>query len=169
MTEECKCVEEEINEEEKVEEKISEVDALKFECEKLNDKLLRNTAELENFKRRTNEEKQNFMKYASQGVMTDLIGIVDNYERALASIESLVDGNTFLGVKMILDQLNNVLISNGVEEIKSVGEVFDPNVHQAVMTDNNSDFDSGVVTEELQKGYQMKDRILRPAMVKVNE
>ncbi len=164
MTEDNKVVEEET-----VVAEVSAEEALKLECDNLKDKLLRNTAELENFKRRTNEEKQNFMKYANQGVMSELILIVDNYERALSSIESEVESGTFSGMKMILDQLNKTLLNNGVEIVKSVGEQFDPNVHQAVMTDSDPEYESGVVTEELQKGYKMKDRILRPAMVKVNE
>ncbi len=158
-----------VEEEETVVAEVSAEEALKLECESLKDKLLRNTAELDNFKRRTNEEKQNFMKYASQGVMSELILVVDNYERALSSIENEVDEGVFSGMKMILDQLNKTLLNNGVEVVKSVGEKFDPNVHQAVMTDSNEEFESGVVTEELQKGYKMKERILRPAMVKVNE
>ncbi len=169
MADETKNIDEEIVEKDSSVSEISVEESLRLECESLKDKLLRNTAELENFKRRTNEEKQNFMKYACQNVMSELIAIVDNYERALGSIESEVDKNTYSGMRMILDQLNKTLLNNGVEIVQSVGEVFDPAVHQAVMTDNNTDFESGVITEELQKGYKMKDRILRPAMVKVNE
>ncbi len=151
------------------EETIDEVAVLQAECTKLQDKLLRNTAELENFKRRTNEEKQNFMKYATQGVMLELVEIVDNYERALTSLEGSVDENVCSGIEMIYKQLNNVLANHGVEKIETVGNIFDPNLHQAVMTGVDENYESGYVIEEFQKGYKMKDKILRPAMVKVNE
>ncbi len=148
---------------------VSEYDLLKKDYDALADKLLRNSAELENFKRRTNEEKQNFMKYATQGVMLDLVGVIDNFDLALKNLESNVDENVYSGIKMIFEQLSKLMENNGVEVIESVGKVFDPNMHQAVMTGNDDSMESGYVIEEFQKGYKMKDKILRPAMVKVNE
>ncbi len=173
MSDDIKVEDEQMSEEvEKEDSKISgevDVEKLQLECEKLKDKLLRNSAELENFKRRTNDEKQNFMKYATQDIMSELIQILDNYERALDTITGKVDDSVYAGIKMIFDQLSNLLSANGVELIDSIGSVFDPNIHQAVMTGSDENYESGVVIEEFQKGYKMKDKILRPAMVKVNE
>lgn len=157
------------NEIEETEVEVDECELLKAEVATLKDKMLRNTAELENFKRRTNEEKQNFMRYATGEVMGDLISVIDNFDRALSSCENVLDENSFNGLKMIYDQIQNITSKNGVEVVSCVGEVFDPNFHQAVMTGKDENYDSGVVIEELQKGYKIKDKILRPAMVKVNE
>ncbi len=148
---------------------VDECELLKEEVSNLKDKLLRNSAELENFKRRTNEEKQNFMRYATGEVMLDLISVIDNFDRALSSCESELDENSLSGLKMIYEQIQNITSKNGVEVVSCVGEAFDPNFHQAVMTGADENYDSGVVIEELQKGYKIKDKILRPAMVKVNE
>ncbi len=150
------------------EEQVVSEDVLEKEVNLLKDKLLRNTAELENFKRRTNEEKHNFMKYANQNLMYELIDVLDNFERAIDSVDENSD-STLVGIKMIYNQLKTVLSTNGVEVIESVGSVFDASKHQAVMQGNDENFDSQVVIEELQKGYMFKDKVLRPAMVKVNE
>lgn len=156
----------EVNNEEKAEATVEET--LQQEVNLLKDKLLRNTAELENFKRRTNDEKQTFMKYAVSGVMLELIDIVDNFERALDSMSSLEE-ESLVGVKMIYNQLNTVLTANGVEVIEAIGKDFDPNIHQAVMTGKDENYGSQIVIEELQRGYMFKDKVLRPSMVKVNE
>ncbi len=156
----------EVNDEEKAEATVEET--LQQEVNLLKDKLLRNTAELENFKRRTNDEKQTFMKYAVSGVMLELIDIVDNFERALDSMSSLEE-ESLVGVKMIYNQLNTVLTANGVEVIEAIGKDFDPNIHQAVMTGKDENYGSQIVIEELQRGYMFKDKVLRPSMVKVNE
>ncbi|MFV0424472.1 MAG: nucleotide exchange factor GrpE [Bacilli bacterium] len=160
-----------VNEEVEIEEieEIDECEKLKEEVASLKDKMLRNSAELENFKRRTNEEKQNFMRYATGEIMSDLISVIDNFDRALASGDDNLSENSLEGIKMIYEQIKNITVKNGVELVESVGEKFDPNFHQAVMTGQDENFESGVVIEELQKGYKIKDKILRPAMVKVNE
>lgn len=157
----------EIVEEEVVE--VDEIEVLKEEIATLKDKMLRNAAEVENFKRRANEEKQNFMRYATSEVMLELVSVIDNFDRALTSCESELEGASLDGLKMIYEQINSIANKNGVEEIKCVGEEFDPNFHQAVMTGKDENYGSGIVIEEFQKGYKIKDKILRPAMVKVNE
>lgn len=161
--------------EKKIKERMKSIDkeiaeAVEAETLSLKDKMLRNHAELENFKRRSNEELSRYLKYSSQGVATKLIDVVDNFERAVAvEPEDDATKNFLVGFKMIFDQLMRILDDEDVKVIETVGKEFDPNVHQAVMNDNNPDFESGFVTAELQKGYKLKDRVIRPAMVKVNE
>ncbi len=108
--------------------------------------------------------------YQAQRVLTDILPAIDNIERAL-QIEG--DDETFKslqkGVQMVHESLINALKDNGLEVIKTEGEAFDPNIHQAVVQDDNPDFESGEITQELQKGYKLKDRVLRPSMVKVNQ
>ena len=108
--------------------------------------------------------------YQSQRVLTDILPTIDNIERAL-QIEG--DDESFKslqkGVQMVHESLLRALKDNGLEEIESEGQAFDPNFHQAVVQDDNPDFKSGDITQELQKGYKLKDRVLRPSMVKVNQ
>ncbi len=136
----------------------------------INDKLLRNQAELENFKRRSKEELSRYLKYSSQDIATKLIDVVDNFERALAQpADDEATKNYQKGFELIFNSFIKVLEDEEVKVIETVGLEFDPNIHQAVMQDSNPDFESGVVTEEFQKGYILKDRVLRASMVKVNE
>ncbi|MGL4335630.1 MAG: nucleotide exchange factor GrpE [Turicibacter sp.] len=149
---------------------IDEMAELTAKIEQLQDQLLRNAAEVENFKRRMNEEKQRDMKYRSQSVVTNIIPAIDNFERALNSATENEHTNTFLtGFKMIHGQLLEVLSQEGVEVIATEGALFDPNVHQAVMQEAVAGVQSGMVLQELQKGYKLKDRVIRPSMVKVSE
>jgi molecular chaperone GrpE len=124
---------------------------------------------LENFKRRNKQEIDTNNKYRDQKFAEDLLPVLDNMERAL-SIEGDSEAFTSLkkGVEMVYNDFSNAFYSHDITEIKSVGEVFDPNFHQAVMTEP-SDEESGIVIEEFQKGYVLKDRVLRPSMVKVSE
>ncbi|EOB0500068.1 nucleotide exchange factor GrpE [Staphylococcus aureus] len=147
--------------------KINELQQLADENE---EKYLRLYAEFENYKRRIQKENEINKTYQAQRVLTDILPAIDNIERAL-QIEG--DDETFKslqkGVQMVHESLINALKDNGLEVIKSEGEAFDPNIHQAVVQDDNPDFESGEITQELQKGYKLKDRVLRPSMVKVNQ
>lgn len=147
--------------------KINELQQLADENE---EKYLRIYAEFENYKRRIQKENEINKTYQSQRVLTDILPAIDNIERAL-QIEG--DDETFKslqkGVQMVHESLINALKDNGLEVIKTEGEAFDPNIHQAVVQDDNPDFESGEITQELQKGYKLKDRVLRPSMVKVNQ
>lgn len=157
--------------EEETEEYIEELDekeVLLVEVQELKDKLLRNQAELENFKRRTNEERMKERKYAQQYVLMKLIDLNDNFERALNSNEDDYNGLKE-GLTMIMTQLNSILEEEKVTKIESVGKEFDPNYHQAVMTGADDEIEDDHVSEEFQTGYMYKDRILRPSMVKVNK
>ena len=147
--------------------KINELQQLADENE---EKYLRLYAEFENYKRRIQKENEINKTYQAQRVLTDILPAIDNIERAL-QIEG--DDETFKslqkGVQMVHESLINALKDNGLEVIKTEGEAFDPNIHQAVVQDDNPDFKSGEITQELQKGYKLKDRVLRPSMVKVNQ
>lgn len=147
-------------------EKIQELEKLANDNE---EKYLRLYAEFENYKRRIQNENQINKTYQAQGVLTDILPSIDNIERAL-QIEG--DDESFKslqkGVQMVHESLLRALKDNGLEEIEAEGQEFDPNLHQAVVQDDNPDFKSGEITQELQKGYKLKDRVLRPSMVKVN-
>lgn len=147
--------------------KINELQQLADENE---EKYLRLYAEFENYKRRIQKENEINKTYQAQRVLTDILPAIDNIERAL-QIEG--DDETFKslqkGVQMVHESLINALKDNGLEVIKTEDEAFDPNIHQAVVQDDNPDFESGEITQELQKGYKLKDRVLRPSMVKVNQ
>lgn len=147
--------------------KINELQQLADENE---EKYLRLYAEFENYKRRIQKENEINKTYQAQRVLTDILPAIDNIERAL-QIEG--DDETFKslqkGVQMVHESLINALKDNGLEVIKTEGEAFDPNIHQAVVQDDNPDFESGEIIQELQKGYKLKDRVLRPSMVKVNQ
>lgn len=144
--------------------------SLKAEVDAKEEQYLRLYAEFENYKRRIQNEAQTQKRYQAQKVLTDVLPALDNFERAL-KIEG--DDESFnalkKGVEMVYESLLKALEDNGLEKIKTEGEQFDPNFHQAVMQDENPDFESGQITEELQAGYQLKDRVLRASMVKVNQ
>lgn len=150
--------------------KDEEIASLKAEVDAKEEQYLRLYAEFENYKRRIQNEAQTQKRYQTQKVLTDVLPALDNFERAL-KIEG--DDESFnalkKGVEMVYESLLKALEDNGLEKIKTEGEQFDPNFHQAVMQDENPDFESGQITEELQAGYQLKDRVLRASMVKVNQ
>ena len=163
------------NSEESIKDEESESQDTKIkELEKLandnEEKYLRLYAEFENYKRRIQNENKINKTYQAQGVLTDILPTIDNIERAL-QIEGDNDSFKSLqkGVQMVHESLLRALKDNGLEEIESEGQSFDPNVHQAVVQDDNPEYESGVITQELQKGYKLKDRVLRPSMVKVNQ
>lgn len=135
-------------------------------------KSIRIQAEMMNFKKRKEDELASFLKYANSDLITDLLPIVDNFERAIKmdSEDPTDEISRFLeGFKMIYTNLLNVLNKCEVKEIAADGVEFDPKYHQAVLTEKDENKPSGVVLEVLQKGYMYKDKVIRPAMVKVNE
>ncbi|XMB87282.1 nucleotide exchange factor GrpE [Mycoplasmatota bacterium WC44] len=161
--------EEEIIAETEVVEEVSEFDKLKEELASVKNDMLKDRAELENFKRRSNEERIRERKYAQQFILGRLIDMNDNLERALntenyESVEKFKEG-----VTLIKNQLNQILETEKVEEIEALNKEFNPNYHQAVFTESNDEYDDDIVLEVLQKGYMYKDRTLRPSMVKVNK
>ena len=152
--------------EEKAAEAEKEVKASE-EDEAWGDKYARLMADFQNYKKRTEKEKADVYSFANEKIMTDLLQVIDNFERALGS--ECQDQAYADGMQMIFKQLTDILKGAGLEEIEAVGHDFDPNFHHAVLTDSNPDFDSGKVTEVLQKGYKLNGKVIRPSMVKVNE
>jgi len=129
------------------------------------DRYLRTLADFENFRKRSEREKQDYFKYAMAGVIKDLLPVLDNFDRALEHAE---EGDDFhKGVSLIYKQLFDVLRRHGVRVIDEAGVRFDPNIHEGVVTEENAGVPSHTVVAVLQKGYFLHDRLLRPAMVKV--
>ncbi|MFQ3802070.1 nucleotide exchange factor GrpE [Staphylococcus equorum] len=155
---------------EDVDPKDEEIQQLKQDVQENEEKYLRLYAEFENYKRRIQKENQTMKAYKAQDVLNDILPTIDNIERAL-QIEGENEQFQSLkkGVEMIHESLIDALKENGLELIETEGHQFDPNVHQAVVQDDNPDFESGEITQELQKGYKLKERVLRPSMVKVNQ
>lgn len=139
------------------------------EDEDLKTKYLRLAADFQNFKRRTEKEKSDIYAYANEKMALDLLDVIDNFERALVHQKECKDEKMKEGMDMIFKQLQGVLEKNKITEIPALGEVFDPNVHNAVMTDAAGEYESGMVSAVLQKGYKLNNKVIRPAMVKVAE
>ncbi|UBH09737.1 nucleotide exchange factor GrpE [Macrococcus armenti] len=153
-----------------VEDENDPVAELEAKLEQSEEKYLRLYAEFENYKKRTRQELDTERTYRAQSVLRDILPAIDNIERALAQQgESDEFKSLHKGVEMIYESLLHSLKENGLEVIEALDAPFDPNLHQAVMQDSDSSKDSGIVLEELQKGYKLKERVLRPSMVKVNE
>ncbi|MDO4302069.1 MAG: nucleotide exchange factor GrpE [Clostridia bacterium] len=158
----------EINENEKTEEETLEEKLVKAEeqVKEAQDKWLRQLAEFENFRKRTNQEKQGMYNNGVRDTIEKFLPVVDNFERAVAATEDK-ESSTYKGIEMILKQMLEVMKALGVEEIPAEGEPFDPNVHAAVMHIEDEGCDENVVVEVFQKGYKHGDKVIRPAMVKV--
>lgn len=132
-------------------------------------RFMRTQADFDNFRRRSRLEKEELAKYASGKLIEDLLPIVDNFDRALAAAKESNDYEALQkGLDMIYRQFDQVLAQEGLERIESVGQPFNPDVHQAVMQVETEEYEEGIVVEELQKGYKLKDKVLRVAMVKVS-
>lgn len=161
----------EVVEEKTAEELLQEkIEKLEEEVKASEDKYLRLYAEFENFKRRKNQEIEMNNIYKSQKVITEILPSLDNLERAL-QVDSDNEEVKALrkGVEMVYEGILNALKSEGVEVVETENIQFDPNIHHAVMQGEESDKESGVILDTFQKGYKLKDRVIRPAMVKVNQ
>ena len=174
--------EEELEEQEKngtVEEKfddspqkepLSEVDELKLKLEEKNNDYLRALAELENYKKRINEERNRERKYAYQSLLEELIAGFDIFDKALnMKTDNEELKNFLLGFQMINKNFKDVLEKNGVKKINALGEKFDPRFHHAVETTYDENVEEGLIIQEMQTGYMYKDRVLRVSLVKVNQ
>lgn len=138
----------------------------------LKDRLLRTAAETENVRRRLERDKQDAVAYAITGFARDLLGVVDNLRRALDAIpadarENEAVNNVVTGVEMTERELSNVLQRHGVSRVEAKGLKLDPNVHQAMIEVEDDEVEPGTIVQELQSGYLLKDRLLRPALVSV--
>jgi len=143
------------------------VEELRRENQELHDRLLRSRADIDNFRKRTEREKQDFYRYALADIMRELVPVLDNFERALAaSAQSAQD--ILVGVDLIYKQLSDVLSKAGLRSVDEAGVPFDPSIHEAVARDDDSPLPAHAVTTILQKGYTLNERLVRPAMVRVS-
>lgn len=148
----------------------SELEALKAAAEENYQRYLRTQADFDNFRRRSRAEREEFAKYASQQLIEGLLPIMDNFDRAVAASREQSDFDSLAkGVEMIQRQLSQLLESEGLQPIVAVGAPFNPEFHQAIMQVADENAESGTVVEELQKGYMLKEKVIRPSMVKVAE
>lgn len=138
-------------------------------ADEYNNRFLRAQADFDNFRRRTLKEKEELAQYASMKLITNLLPVVDNFGRALQTSADQTDNQSFLkGVDMIYRQLMQVLEAEGLKVMDPVGQPFDPEVHQAIMQVESDEYEEGIVVEAVQQGYWLKDKVIRPAMVKVS-
>ena len=143
---------------------------LEAKLEEAENRILRMQADFENSRRRARLDLEATEKYKSQGLITELLPAIDNFERALKMEADNDQAKSLLqGMEMVYRSLIDTLKKEGAEQIEAVGKEFDPHLHQAIMQVEDENFGSNVVVEEFQKGYILKDRVIRPAMVKVNQ
>src|SRR5207253_8216516 len=147
-----------------------EIELLKKERDSLYDRLLRKQAEFENYKKRIDREKSEFVQFASAELMKELLNALDSFDLAIrnAAAERAGGENTLRGFELIYKQLQDTLARFGLKPIESKGKRFDPNFHQAVSTQATKDVEENTVIEEMRKGYTLNGRLLRPAMVTVS-
>lgn len=170
---------EEIKEEKKAEEpkehkkehkKDKKLEELQNEINALKDKNMRIAAEMVNTLRRKDEETNRLLKYSNESLITELLPVIDNFERALNVDAKTVDVESYQkGMTMIYNSLKNILEKFEVKEIEAIDKEFDPSFHQAVMQEEKEGTKENIVIEVLQKGYTYKDKVIRPAMVKVSK
>ena len=167
-------VEADSTEEENEENAESEEERLQEEVKTLKEDKIRVLAEMENLRKRFDREKIDSIKYGSVNFARDILSPGDNLERALSAINQEEDHpqsikNLIEGLKMVQKEFSSALEKNGISKINSMNEKFDPNLHQAMMEVERDDLDEGIVVQEIQTGYMMHDRLLRPAMVGVSK
>jgi molecular chaperone GrpE len=136
------------------------------------ERLLRTTADFDNYKKRAAREKQDAIKFANEGLLQKLVPVLDNFEMALAAAGDGQKGAEAMqslrtGINMVAQQLRNALTEAGLEEVDATGKPFDPNLHEAVSQKETADAPEGQVVQQLRKGYKLRDRLLRPASVVV--
>ena len=143
-------------------------DAMKEQIDQLEDKVKRQLAEFENFRNRTEREKQAMFETGARSVIEKILPVVDNFERGLATVPADHQDDAFVdGMNKVYKQLITELDNIGVKPIEAVGKEFDPNLHNAVMQVESEEYESGIVAQELQKGYTYRDAVVRHSMVSV--
>ena len=132
----------------------------------LNERIIRLTADFDNFRKRAQREKDEARQFANQGLLEKLLPVLDNFEMALTAVKD-ADPSVRDGVQMILDQLLGVLKESGVEPVDAMGQLFDPNLHEALSQEETTEVEEGIVVQQVQRGYKLNDRLVRPARVVV--
>lgn len=136
------------------------------ELEEVNNKFLRLQADFVNFRKRTEKEKDGLVSYGIETIVSELLPVLDNFERAMESETDKEDG-FYQGIEMIQNQLIEVLNKNGIQEIDAEKQPFDPNYHYAVVMEDSDEWQEGIILGVLQKGYMLNDKVIRPSMVRV--
>lgn len=147
-----------------VEEELSKAEA---ELNALNDKHLRLVAEFENYKRRVARDREDLRKYANEGIISDLLSIIDHLEMAVKHSQGETSDNVTQGVELTLKEFEKLLDKNGVKPVNAMGEQFDPTVHHAMAQIASPDAEENSIVEEFRKGYMLNERVIRPALVAV--
>jgi len=155
-----------------IEEKLSETNKLVQEKDNLSKEYLKHLerlqADFDNYKKRQEKNQRDFIEFANEGLINNLLSVVDNLERALDSIENDKDIKAIKeGINSTLKEFRNILHKEGVKPMQSIGHRFDPYKHEAVMRIDTDKYSEDTITEEFRKGYYIKSKVLRPAMVKV--
>ncbi|MCD6271756.1 MAG: nucleotide exchange factor GrpE [Deltaproteobacteria bacterium] len=147
----------------------SEKEAAEQEAKETYDKLLRISAEFDNYKKRTAREMDEFRKFANESLLTKLLPVVDNLERAISSSQEKKSSESCIteGINMTLQEILNIFETFQVKPIESLNKTFDPNFHQAVMQEETEEIEENIIIKEFQKGYMIQNRLLRAAMVVV--
>ena len=143
---------------------------LQVDLDRFRDLALRSQADFENFRKRAAREKEDAVKYANASFLERLIPILDNFELGLNAARNGVENSPILaGMDMVAKQLNDFLLSNGVEPVNGEGQPFDPNFHEAVAQEESTTVAEGIIVRQLRKGYKLRERLLRPATVVVSK
>lgn len=149
---------------------ISKIEKLQKEVEDLNDRLLRRAAEFENYKRRTENEFQNFLKYAGEAIIIEILPVYDDLGRSLNHVDEEKSKESLAkGLKMVYDKFSKILEDKGVKKIDSKGQEFDFNFHEALLQKPTNEFPPNTVIEELEPGYMYKDKVIKHAKVIVSK
>ena len=142
---------------------------LQADLDRFRDLAMRSQADFENYKKRAAREKEEAIKYANTSLLEKLVPIIDNFELGLAAAKSEGEESPiYAGMNLVLKQLNDFLITNGLQPVETVGQKFDPNLHEAIAREPSEEFPEGTVIRQARRGYRFKDRLLRPATVVVS-
>ncbi|MCH7812873.1 MAG: nucleotide exchange factor GrpE [Planctomycetes bacterium] len=147
---------------------VDPLEALRRQLADANDKHLRAVAELQNFRRRASAEKQETLRYGAADLIRAVLTVVDDFERTLAALAEHESSSVVQGIELIHDNLLKALAAHHVERVSAAGQTFDPNLHEAIMQQPSPDHPAGAVLQEVQAGYRLWDRVLRPAKVIVS-
>ena len=158
-------VAQESDDEEAGETPVKIVDA-REQIDELNTRVLRLTADYDNYRKRAQREKEDVRQFANQGLLEKLLPVLDNFEMAITAVKE-ADPSIKDGVQMIYDQLFAVLKDSGMEPIDAMGEAFDPNLHEALSQEETTNANEGTVVQQVQRGYKLNERLVRPARVVV--
>jgi molecular chaperone GrpE len=144
-----------------------ELDELREQAQQNLHNWQRSAADFANYKRRSEEERSALGEFSKAVLITKLLGVLDDFDRALESIPDDAHEGWVEGIRLVERKLRNVLESEGVTQIEALGQPFDPNLHEAVVHEETTEYPDNEVTGELQRGYRLRDRVIRPALVKV--